>query len=282
MNKKNKFNYLLLPLILLIFSCKHDKSIFSVDNLNNGKVECFGHGGMGIQWKFPIDSKPSLQEVLSFNADGTEMDVQMTKDSILVFYHDADLQSSTLCNGVINDKTWNEIVNDNCRFNSPLSTTLNITSADDFFASVTNRSQFIFTFDTKLYNSQLDYNNYLATFARAVKRLVRKYNLEKNLFVEVQDEQLLNYLQSTIPELHYFFYASFDKAFQIAKQYHLHGITINFEDISSAQVDSLHAHNIHVTLFNMQSENDNLLALRKNPDYLQSDKINHLLSLMKE
>ena len=36
------------------------------------------------------------------------MDVQMTKDCVLVLFHDAKLEDGTLCKGILNDKTWEE------------------------------------------------------------------------------------------------------------------------------------------------------------------------------
>lgn len=102
---------LLLFFILSIFlcCCKRDVQMFKIHNLNGDKISCFGHGGMGVGFDYPIDTWESIEPVLRIGADGTEMDVQMTRDSVLEAYHNSYLSESTACNGTINDNLWADI-----------------------------------------------------------------------------------------------------------------------------------------------------------------------------
>ena len=55
---------------------------------------------MGIAFKYPINSYESFEPCFRIGAEGSEMDVQMTKDSVLVLFHDAKLEDGTLCKGI--------------------------------------------------------------------------------------------------------------------------------------------------------------------------------------
>lgn len=52
---------------------------------------CLVHDRMNVKSLYPINSMESLINTLETNADGTEFDVQMTKDSVLVLFRDGDL-----------------------------------------------------------------------------------------------------------------------------------------------------------------------------------------------
>lgn len=46
---------------------------------------------------------------MASGASGVEVDVQMTKDSVLVLFHDMTLNASTELEGCIREKTWQEL-----------------------------------------------------------------------------------------------------------------------------------------------------------------------------
>ncbi len=71
----------------MIISCKRDVALYEIHNLNNNQISIFGHAGMGFEFEYPIDTYQSIEPVLRIGADGSEMDIQMTSDSILVLYH---------------------------------------------------------------------------------------------------------------------------------------------------------------------------------------------------
>src|ERR1043166_8044350 len=127
----NSRSFLALLFAVGALSCSRDKMLSDVNNLNGNTISAFGHGGMGEGFKFPIDSWESLEPVLRIGADGSEMDVQMTKDSVLVLYHHQKLEHGTLCSGTLNDHLWSEIWG--CHFASPYSSTIDLVKADDLF-----------------------------------------------------------------------------------------------------------------------------------------------------
>ena len=45
----------LLTLSLGLKSCERDAPLYEVNNLNGNVISAFGHGGMGVEFKFPIN-----------------------------------------------------------------------------------------------------------------------------------------------------------------------------------------------------------------------------------
>ena len=71
---------------------------------------------MGFYSVYPPNSWPGFESCLNRGADGTEMDIHMTKDSVLVITHSSNLEETTSCSGDIMDLNWNEM--NNCEVKS--------------------------------------------------------------------------------------------------------------------------------------------------------------------
>lgn len=253
-----------------------------IDNLNNDTISVFGHAGMGIGFKFPINSYESFEPCLRIGADGTELDVQLTKDSVLVVYHHQKLKDGTLCEGVINEKNWSEI--NGCNLASPFSNHVNLLTFDDLITRLRNDNfvltNRVFTFDCKLYTGQTNLQNYYGQFTRAVANAVAKYHLEDNLFVESTDTSFIRCLKTNQPSLKLFIYpSSFDEGLKVAQFMGLYGITIHTDNITKEQIREAHKKDIRITLWGLTSDEDNLKAIDKSPDYVQTDRIIHLLKV---
>ena len=82
---------------------------------NNSKpsLDVFGHAGTSLHRDravYPANSLKSIKYALDvLDADGVEIDVQMTKDSILVLYHDAYLNQASTFDGCISQYSFKEI-----------------------------------------------------------------------------------------------------------------------------------------------------------------------------
>ncbi len=270
----------ILTLIIFFFGilCKKDAPLFEIKNLNGNEVKVFGHGGSGVSWKFPIDTWESIENCLKIGADGSEMDVQMTKDCVLVAYHHTTLEEATGCNGVINDKLWSEI--EGCHFYSPLSSHLYLMRVDDIFSRVKEIKNYTFTFDCKLYTNSTNVREYFNQYADAIIKIIDKYQLEDNILIESPKFDFLKILKSKRNILKLFIYpSSFERGLQIAKELNLFGITIDTELMTKEKSDTAHSNGFRVTLWNIQTQQENIETLQKNPDYVQTDKIRHLLKI---
>ena len=100
------FLVFLIVLVTLLSSC-------SKTNSSLLEVTVIGHAGISLHRDraiFPANSFESIQYAIDvLDADGIEVDVQMTKDSILVLFHDKFLEYSTNFNGCVSQYTYDEL-----------------------------------------------------------------------------------------------------------------------------------------------------------------------------
>jgi glycerophosphoryl diester phosphodiesterase len=269
----------LFPLIVFLgfLSCKKDPPLFSINNLNGNKVSILGHGGMGESFKYPMDTDESLNTALSIGSDGTECDIQMSLDSVLVIYHDGNLNERTLCEGIIADKNWPEFWG--CHWASPFSYRLNMLALGDWYNSVKEDHPNAFiTLDCKLRNGSQDYKNYADRFAAAIHRFIDWNKAYNKINVESSDIAFLERLRAKNSGIRTFYYtANIQDA--IDHRQILTGVTIFHQQISSQEVSALHVNGLQVALFGMISENENMPAIMKDPDFVQCDKIIEMLKI---
>ncbi len=270
---------LLFCVICLLTTCSRDIPLFVIHNLNGNKISCFGNGGMGDAFKYPINSYESVEPCLRIGADGTELDVQLTKDSVLVAYHNSDLHESTLCSGIINDDVWSNIWG--CHYANAFSSTINLVSVNDLFSSLNNPNDYVFTFDCKLYTSSPNLTSYKNQFANAIINFKNEHGLSySQVLIESQDSTFLRILMNKDINLKTFFYPdNFEQGLAVAEKMNLFGITIDNNKITAEQLQTAHDKNFRVTLWNLHSANDNDNAIYKSPDFIQSDYIIHLLKV---
>lgn len=275
---KFKGIFLLLCYILMFFSCRKDPSFFDIKNLNNNKIGCFGHAGMGIGFKYPINSFQSLETCFKIGVDGSEMDIQLSKDGIPVLFHNEVLEHTTSLNGKVNSMTLKELQEGLVA--SPFSSKIRIQTLESILVQFKNSDR-KFTLDCKLYkDDNYDEELFRQQFVYALLALIIRYNLKSNTYIESSDEAFLSKLKVADSKLQLFIYCQdFREGLEIANKFDLYGITMNSNLISAAEIEIAHQNGKRVTLFGLLSENDNITAIEKSPDFLQSDRIIHLLKI---
>ncbi|MCD6366574.1 MAG: hypothetical protein J7L46_03440 [Bacteroidales bacterium] len=270
----------ILPIVFLLFFSSCRKENIEINNLNNNKVCVLGHGGMGSEQIYPIDSYQSILKCLFVGADGTEMDVQMTKDSVLVAFHDPDLSDKTNLKGVINSLTWNEIKN--TKYTTVPYADYKVVSLNELFDNMGNIHNYMFSFDCKLYTVNSDLNQFYDIFIRAIDRLVDQYSLRENVLIESTSASFLKKFEIFDNSYKLFYYpSSFEQGLKIATDWHFYGITISTEHITCSQVEIAHDNNLFVTIWGIHSRRGNTDAVAKNPDFIQTDRVKHLVKYLK-
>ncbi len=274
----NKWIYI-ASFVLLLTACKKEE--FTVQNLNNNKIEILGHGGMGISDLFPMNSLEAIGNCLNLDADGSEMDVQMTKDSILVAFHDGQLDESTDMSGVVNSLTWNELKAANYT-NAPYGN-YRVVRLDQIFEAIDFYESRTFTFDIKLYPAEgTDLNDYFNAFAEEIVDFYNAYGLHENVYVESQSPDFLNLIKSKETSILLYYYPqTFDDGYSTALNNGYRGISISTDAISADQVKLAHDQGLYVTIWGVETKKRNVEAIRKNPDMIQTDKIAYLVDLLK-
>ena len=102
---------------ILILFYLYNKFIRWIPNtpsiLNTDKLFIYGHRGVPSQ--APENTLYSFQKAFELNVDGIELDVQITKDNILVVHHDSHLERLTGKQTFISDLSYNELLSIDAR-----------------------------------------------------------------------------------------------------------------------------------------------------------------------
>jgi glycerophosphoryl diester phosphodiesterase len=249
-----------------------------LDNLNNNEIGCFGHAGMGFYSSYPINSWPGFESCLNRGADGTEMDIHMTKDSVLVITHSGNLQEKTSCSGDIKDLNWADI--SNCKIESQFFKDAKLLSLEEFIEKIPYPKNYTFTWDTKLsdYNTQ-----YYGVFARALINTINKYNLNEHVFIENPFADFLQVIKDKKNDTHLFILAEdFAEGLQQVKQHDFFGLSMHTNKVTAEQVKQAHNNNVRITIYGVLTEKENYAAVEKCPDFMQTDDINYLLKIFQK
>ncbi len=265
-------------LLFLFMTLGCGEKDFDIVNLNNNQVTILGHGGMGIEHLYPLNSFESIQHCLQLGADGTELDIQMTEDSVLVVFHNERLESATHLSGQIFDKTWAEIKD--AQYLYPPYAGYKIIRLDRLFFNISNPEQYTFFLECKPYRPAAS-AAYVDSFARALISIIDQYRLERDrIFIESGKTDLIASLKEKKPDLNMFVYADITTALSIIEEFDLQGISIAIDEISEEEVAMFHEREIMVSVFNTHSRKRNIDAIEKNVDFIQTDKLKHLIKML--
>ena len=243
------------------------------------KIKILGHGGMGYSNFYPMDSEKSIIKCLRSGAAGVEIDVQMTKDSVLVCFHDFELDSKTKAEGPVNAYTYKSIsdlvVRNYLVFGYP------IIALDSLLSGIKNVKDFYYTFDCKLKSANDQTDAYYNAYINCLIDTIKRFDLQNNVYIESQNEKFLVLIQKQNPELKLFIYPeSFEKGFEIANKNGFWGITISLNKITLEQIDLAKKNNLKVAVWNVNTKKKNREAIMKNPDCIQTDRVKHILKLL--
>lgn len=258
-------------LILFTGSCG-DKEDYNVTNLNHNTLMILGHRGMGEHYQYPGNTIESVLPVLQTGADGSEIDIQMTKDSVLVLFHNEVLEGRTSCAGKIYDYNWEEI--NKCTY-SGLHAEVKLISVNELFGEIDDLNEFYFSFDCKLDAENNSNPVYRKIFLRAIKHICDDYNMSGNIFIEGDMGFLLLAEELGLDNKGFVIGSSVDAA--IENNIFGIGASVN---TSADTIDYAHENGIYVMMWGAKSDIGNKQALKLNPDILQTDKPIPLLMLL--
>lgn len=264
--------------MFFLIGCTPKKIV--ITNLNNDEIEVMGHAGMGFSSLYPINTAESILRCLNEDADGTEIDIQLTADNVLVAFHNADLDGNTNLTGQIRDHTWNELKE--ARYTSTPQLNYKIVKLRDLFDGIGSIDEYTFTLDIKIFVREGFYFDYIDDFTNAVADLYSDFQIDDNVFIESQDEYFLNELYSKDTQIGLYIYPqSFNAGLDVALDLGLRGISIDNDLITKEEVDFAHSFGIYVTIWGVKNSNQNLDAVYKSPDMIQTDDIDDLVKLLK-
>jgi glycerophosphoryl diester phosphodiesterase len=177
--------------VLTVLNTGCEKEEFKSDLL------VYGHAGTSLfpeRWIYPANTKESVLYALDvLDADGVELDVQMTKDSVLVLYHDEYLDKNTTLSGCIPEYNLIELNDLNV-----YQTRFELMTLEQALSVIFERNRNVIL-DLKPYNYCDSANVDFGIFNRALNRVLLPYShLEKTKIVaNALNISLLNSLTDT-------------------------------------------------------------------------------------
>lgn len=268
--------YIAIFLLLLFAQCK-EKEEYIDDTYFNSKVMMFGHRGMGTMYKMPGNTYQSIAPAVAIGLDGCEIDIQLTKDTVLVLFHDHLLNPSTTCTGRIYESDWTDIKQ--CKYYA-WENGIFINSVDDLFNKLPGLTNLYFSFDcSKVDKDVADYDLYENQYLRAIKRLCDKHNMSDHIFLEGDGAFLLKAQSMGLTnKLFYYSYLDYD-AINSASANHFFGISTCM-DWMMVPADSAHAKGLYVMVWSPNNVNQNKDVLKAKADIIQTDDPISILKLL--
>lgn len=279
----------------LIFpSCTEiDKS--QIDNLNGGKIEVIGHAGSAFLYPMlpfnplPSNSMASIEKALVKNrADGIEVDLQMSADSVLILYHDTGLETMTEIKGCISNLSSEEIIgleyNTGFVYNSFHSE--KVISFAQLLTKLNSLEQFpLLHLDLKNFDDcKLGGNGARSElYAEKVVEAIRKYHVPINrlLFASADKEMLLK-IKSIDPGLTIMLDENID--FEAGKSWVLKnkfaGMVIGNGIANKQLIKEAHEDNLKIVIFGGRSRGSIIEIIEKNPDAIQVNNVRQMRHLL--
>ena len=95
------------------FETRTDKILYEINNPESKYIVVASHRG---DWRnFPENSIPAIESVIRMGVDIMELDVKMTKDSVLILMHDKTIDRMTNGKGLVSDITYDSLMTFNMR-----------------------------------------------------------------------------------------------------------------------------------------------------------------------
>lgn len=266
MTIKVNISIILLLILALFFSRCDKEEDYQINNLNHNIIMILGHGGMGDLYKYPNNSMEAIKPVIGIGADGTEIDVQITKDSVLILFHDETLDGRTKCGGYNSSYQYNWADIKDCNYNTLIGT-IPILTVDQLFSNFSNVNQLYFSFDCKLDPEHYNDTEYRLQFLRSIKRVCEKYNMSKNVFLEGDLDFLLKAKQLGMGNKGIVIGSSVNEAVSNG----IFGIGTTL-DTEATEIEYAHSKGLYVMMWGIKTDAGNKQAIRLNPDFIQTDK----------
>lgn len=278
----------------LVFTACTLNDISTIDNLNDGEILAIGHAGLGFNYyvfpfnPYPPNSFTALKKAIEYGADGVEVDLQLTKDSVLVLYHDYDLANRSELQGCIGDKTWDELKNitydEGLFFNAFQSE--KIIRLDSLLSWFSSLSEFPHLhFDMKPYNACNPENGYATELLMSEllhEQLVRFNAPTEKLVFITSRISIINKLRSLderyIPS--YEETEDFNRGLEKTIENGIEILTIKPALITRRKVKRAQSKNIKILTFGAKSRSGNMKLIALNPDIIHTNNIEMLLSLL--
>lgn len=266
----------LLLFILLLAAC-------TAERIQESAVLAVGHGGAGFPtYRNNVPPNTLAAMLRGFHtegADGVEMDLQLTSDSVVILFHDRLLDEASECVGCVSQWRWEEI--SSCRLstkNGPADGHYTIPALTQVLDSLVG-TDCVFFLNVKSHDPcvQGHLSDYRSRFARQLSHIIGSRNLYERVWVETYDQDFLLACRAVDSSLHFIFDDDrFEFGLQTAINQHYDGFAIPNENANAEQVSAAQDSGKMVILWGVKLLGATKDAVAKNPDVIMTDDVRML------
>lgn len=276
----NKWYSICLLSCFFLADCK--KITSNIQNLNGGRIYIIGHEGSGeINAQYPPDSWEGVTRAVEYdNADGVEVDLQLSSDSILFMFEGNSLDASTSGIGCVlslDSETLSQIVYKNTQTLGDISAKY-VTSFERLVQRFSQRNiKPVIFMDLHTFTGCIDesmQHEYYTALVNAAEKILQKYNAYDWIYLQSYVPEWLAETVRQYPKTRVIYDGTLDDGdIESAKNNGFYGIASKNNNISAAQVSAAHTAGLHVQLYGADGQNDMADAMNKSPDYFLTDNI---------
>ncbi|AKD05492.1 glycerophosphodiester phosphodiesterase [Pontibacter korlensis] len=258
------------------------------DELQHKDVLLLGHAGSGFFSPFnpfnplPSNSMASIVKAMEeHNADGVEVDVQLSQDGVPILYHDVTLESSTHAEGIIDNLQAEEVVG--LKYSGGLFYDL---FHDEEIITLEALLKRFATYPELPY-LHLDLRNHNperhSYYAQTLMSLLRKYNypLQRITFIS-PNPQFLKAFREVEPQAQLMIDTggNFEQALQEARIHELQGICANGRDVTAEHVERAKEQGLQVALFGGKSRSRIARMINMKPHAIQVNNVEAMRDML--
>ena len=280
-----KYNYVFVLLcycIICMFlgSCDTVKKN-SVSPDQTQRTYAMGHAGMGFRNPFVSpNSIKSFKKCFKNGADGTELDVQLTKDGKLVVIHDGFLKTDSLDKEIISNLNWTGGI-ENIEIETGFLQKHQIQSLDHVLNVFENDTNFMLSLDCKIIHaSSQNKDRYVDQFVESLVNTISTAWADR-IIIESRDIDFLNKLSNHQAKFKLFYLPeNFQQGYDTVLQNEFTGMNIKMKNITKENIQIAREQGIQISVYNVNTRSKNKTVLAMAPDYIQSDRVGHLVSII--
>lgn len=239
----------------------------------------YGHAGTTIHpelWVYPANTKESVIYALdALGAEGVEIDIQMTKDSVLVLFHNPFLDEVSNLTGCVPHFNFSELTNLNL-YNSKYQ----LVTLEEILAICFERNKKMYL-DLKPFNYCIGADVNHQTFNNSLNKILTPYSTEQrtNIVVNTRNVELLEHLtDSSIVKS--FETENIPLAIEKFQSGIIHEVGVKLSAMTAMHADELNAAGLNFTIFSLKSQKEIQKGLLFSPLRIVTDNIAYTQKLI--
>ncbi|WP_201982039.1 glycerophosphodiester phosphodiesterase [Hymenobacter rubidus] len=276
-----------LSALLIVSACSSSKPVA------NPKLVVLGHAGSGFFTPIsPFNFRPpsswrGIRHALRLGTDGVEIDLQMSRDSVVMLYHDQELSNSSTGTGCVSQRTAAELTQLRYRGGFPydLFQKERPVTFDTVLARLSRRPVFPFIHLDLHEDDQClpagHQHEKVPLLIRQIARSLRRYRVPMGqVLLITQESSTVALARRAMPGIRIGFEIASDEfafGLKVAQTEKVHTVVLDADRVTPEQAAQAHAAGLKVVVFGGRSPKDIRRVLATKPDELEVDNPKRLL-----